>query len=295
MVIIFTAIIPVALIILVGFVAGKFLPLETQTLSQLSIYILAPALIIDSLYRTTLSAQSTLSLLVGFALISLILYGITWSLNKFLKLSPATHKSLLVTTLLPNNGYLGLPLIAFALGEAGLERAIVYMIGSSILMFGITPALLSEKGLDFGIKLTLKLPLMWSILAGFTLHLSALELPLQIDRGIQQLGQAAIPMALILLGMQLSTTRFTVRKYEVFASSLRLLLAPLVAYIIGNVLGLQGMDLQVLILQSAMPAAFNNIVIVTEFGGDAPKVARTIVLSTLSSLLTLPLVLWVAN
>ncbi|NES00827.1 MAG: AEC family transporter, partial [Symploca sp. SIO1B1] len=55
---------------------------------------------------------------------------------------------------------------------------------------------------------------------------------------------------------------------------------------------LEGLDLQVLVLQAAMPTAVNTIVLVT-FGGDAPRVARTVVVSTLMSFVTLPLVLWI--
>ncbi|NEP50261.1 MAG: AEC family transporter, partial [Moorea sp. SIO3C2] len=68
--------------------------------------------------------------------------------------------------------------------------------------------------------------------------------------------------------------------------------APLIAHTVGQALGLEGLNLQVLVLQSAMPVAISTVVLVTEFGGDAPLVARTVVLSTLVSFLSLPLVLW---
>jgi hypothetical protein len=58
---------------------------------------------------------------------------------------------------------------------------------------------------------------------------------------------------------------------------------------------LTGLDLQVLVLQSAMPVAVNTIVLVTEFGGDSVKVARTIVTTTLASLLTIPFILWLSS
>lgn len=73
---------------------------------------------------------------------------------------------------------------------------------------------------------------------------------------------------------------------------MRLLVAPLIAYLVGRTLSLEGLDLQVLVLQSAMPTAVNTFVLVTEFGGDAAWVARTVMISTLMSFVTLPLVLW---
>lgn len=291
----FSAIVSVSFIILLGAIAARTISLEAKALSQLSVYILAPALVADGLYRTTLSLQSAISLLLSFALISVILYGIIWVFGYYLELPILTRKSLLATTLLPNNGNLGLPLIAFTLGDEGLERAIIYMIGSSILLFGIIPALLAGHSLSSGFRFTLKLPLVWAMLAGLSLRFFDLKLPFQLDAAIAQLGKAAIPIALLLLGVQLASTRFGVGRYETAASCLRLGVAPLVAYGVGKLFHLTGLDLQVLVLQSAMPVAVNTIVLVTEFGGDSVKVARTIVTTTLASLLTIPFILWLSS
>lgn len=288
----FPALLSVALMVLLGAIAGRTLNLEVQTLSQLSVYLLAPALVADGLYRNRLSVHSALGLLLGFTLISVILYLILWGLGQILKLPTLTCKSLLATTLLPNNGNLGLPLLAFTLGEEGLQRAIIYMIGSSILLFGIIPALLAGHSIRSGLHLTLKLPLIWAMVGGLGLQVFHLKLPANLEITLNQLGQAAIPIALIILGIQLTRTRFGLGRYELAAAALRLLLAPLIAYGVGTSLHLQGLDLQVLILQSAMPAAVNSVVLVTEFGGDAIKVARTVVSSTLASMVTLPLLVW---
>ncbi len=68
-------------------------------------------------------------------------------------------------------------------------------------------------------------------------------------------------------------------------------MSPLLAYGVGRSLGLGGLDLQVLVLQAAMPVAISSVIWVAELGGDVQRVSRTIVLSTLLSFLTLPMVL----
>lgn len=289
------AIVPVAFIILIGFVAARALPLDRQTLAQLVLYILAPALVADSLYRTTLSFESTRGLVLGFAIASLLLFLLILALSRLLKLPSIVRKSLLATTLFPNSGNMGLPLTAFAFGDAGLERAVIYMVIASLLMFGAGPALLKGGGIRYGIRLTLQLPLFWAMMGGLMLRFLPFQLPLRLDEGITMLGRASIPISLIILGMQLANTAFQVGWYEVFASTLRLLVAPAIAAGVGLALQLDGLDLQVLVLQSAMPTAVNAFVLTTEFGGDAPRVARTIVVSTLTSFLTLPLVLFVLS
>ena len=71
----------------------------------------------------------------------------------------------------------------------------------------------------------------------------------------------------------------------------RLVCAPIIAYLVGRLLNLETLNLQILILQSAMPTAVNSFVIVSEFGGDKELVARAIVTSTLMSFITLPILL----
>lgn len=293
--IILTAIAPVGLIIFIGFLAGKTIALEAQTLAQLAIYILSPALIGGSLYRSTLSSQSTIGLMLGFLLTSLSLYGLVWGIAKIAQLSPQTHKSLMVSTLFPNAGNVGLPLVTFALGTAGLQRAVIYVIISSLLIYSLAPALLQENGFVSGMRLTLRLPLLWAIFAGILLRLLAIKLPFNFDKSIEMLGNAAIPLALILLGIQLSSIKISLGHYEIFAAAMRLIGAPLIAYLVGTSLQLRGLDLQVLVLQSATPTAVNTVVLATRFGGDVPSLTKTVVVSTVLSFITLPFALLITT
>jgi malate permease and related proteins len=290
--ILLNAIVPVSFIILLGLITGKILKLERQSLSQITLFILSPALIIDSLYRSDLSFKTTLNLLTSYAISSLVLYLIVLAIVKINQIPSGQAKALIATILFSNNGNLGLPFVAFALGENGLKRAIIYTIASSILMYGLAPAMLTGKGLGYGLKLTLKLPLLWSIIVGFSLYFFDFKLPFKIDESIRQVGAAAIPIALLILGMELANTKIKVGKAEIIVAILRLVISPVIAYIIGKMLSLETLDLQVLILQSAMPTAVSTIVLVSEFGGDTAAVTRSIVLSTVLSLITLPIVLF---
>ncbi|MBR8831974.1 MAG: hypothetical protein N5P05_001716 [Chroococcopsis gigantea SAG 12.99] len=287
MIAILSALLPVAVIIFIGWVAGRKLSVEVHSLSQITVYVLAPALVTDGLYNTTLEVHNSLSILGGFALVSILMYGLTKILSVCLSIPDSVEKSLIACALLPNNGNMGLPVASFALGAAGLERAIIYMIGSSILLFGITPALLRGKGFISGLRLILGLPLLPAMLSGIGLRVFSIHLPFSIDKGINILGQASIPLALIILGMQLAHTTLSMGKYELLGTILKLAIAPIVAYGVGLVLGLSGLDLKILILQSAMPTAINSVVLVTEFGGDVGVISRSVVVTTLASFFSL--------
>ena len=286
------AVLPVGLIILIGFIAGRNLPLQKPTLSQLTLYVLSPALVIDSLYRTTLSLESSVGLLGGFAITSGVIYLTVKLLGRFTGLPPSLQTAIVTTSLFPNNGNMGLPVVDFALGTPGLARAVIYMIGSSILMFCFGPAIIKGGGIVYGLRLIVKLPLLWAIITGISLRLIDFEFPFQLDTSIQKVGATAIPIALILLGMQLASTHFELGIKELCGAIIRLLVAPAIAYMVGINLHLESLDLQVLVLQSAMPTAVSSLVLVTEFGGDKDFVAKTIVTSTLLSFITLPVIMW---
>ena len=94
------------------------------------------------------------------------------------------------------------------------------------------------------------------------------------------------------MGIEISKNRFQPGNYELGASLLRLLGGAFVAYLVGKILNFEMLDLQVLVLQSAMPSALASFLMVSEFGGDATRTSKVVIVSTLLSFLTLPIVLW---
>jgi len=292
MIAILASIVPVLCIVLIGFYAGKTLEFDQPTLSRLVLYVLSPALIIDSLYRTKMTAENMLVILAGFTLTYLLLCFLAWALGKKFGLSTAAQKSLMATTAFPNAGNMGLPVNLFAFGEPGLERAVVYLIASSLVIFTTAPAFLKGGSFWSGVRFTFKSPFIWAMFVGWGLRLYGQELPLKLDVSLHLVAQAAVPIALLLLGTQIAHSRFQLSPYETGASFMRLVGGGLVAWLVGKALGLTGLDLQVLVLQSSMPAAINSFLMVNEFGGDGSRTARVVVVSTLFAFITLPVVLW---
>ncbi|WP_228021759.1 AEC family transporter [Vasconcelosia minhoensis] len=290
-----SAVFPIALIALIGLWAGRAFALDLRTLARLNIYVLIPALVIMGLSGSRIEARSAAGIVGGYAICSGLLYLIAAVSGRLLKLSADERKSLIATTLFANTGNIGLSFILFTLGQAGLTRAVVYLVASSILIASLGPIVLKGEGIRVGIRFTLRLPVFWATGAGLAIQVLAIQIPTALSRGIETLGDAAIPMALLTLGIQLSQTQIAFGSYELFAASLRLFLAPLLAYLVSHALGLSGLDLQILVMQGAMPVAVNALIWVSELGGDAPRVARTIVLSTLMSFFTLPLMLWLST
>ncbi len=292
---ILSAILPVGFIVLIGFIVGKTLSLEQTTLSRLVLYVLFPALIVEKLYRTTLTGEDVIAIILGFALTYFILGIIAWNIGQTLKFSLDLKKSLVATTTLSNSGNMGLPIVFFALGETGLERAVVYLIAWNLVVLITMPGFLQTGGFLSSVRFTFKLPLIWAIILGVSLNQFNIQLPWRLDEGLNLLSDSAIPVALILLGLQIAASPLRLSRYEVLASLMRLWGGFMIAYAVGKMIGLNTLDLKVLVLQSAMPTAIAAFLMVNEFGGDAVRTARVVVVSTLLSFLFLPVVLFIVQ
>ncbi|MBE9139720.1 AEC family transporter, partial [Nodosilinea sp. LEGE 07088] len=140
--ILIAAILPIALVAAVGFGVGRKFDLDMPTLARVNIYALLPALVLSSLAETTLGWGSALAIVVTFFLNTALLYVLAVGLARHLAFSLDEQKSLIATTLFSNVGNMGLPFILFALGEAGLERAVVYLVGSSVMIASVFPIVL---------------------------------------------------------------------------------------------------------------------------------------------------------
>jgi predicted permease len=294
-----SSVLPSMAIVFVGAIADKMLQPDLRTLSRLTLYSLSG---VD--YGCALPYPNVWGQCLGFnrwfyAELSRTLGG-GWMMGRGFNLSPATRTSLIATTTFPNTGNMGLSVSLFALGDIGLDRATVVLLVSSILVFSTGPALLRGEGWRSGLLFTLRLPLIWAVLLGLLLRgLVTLwgdgvgsALPLDLDRALDLLAQATIPMALLMLGMQISRYPIRLSGYTLGASLLRLVGGCAIGTVASKIVGLHGIDQQVLILQCSMPAAVTSFVMANEVGGDGARTGQVVALSTLISFVTVPIVLW---
>jgi predicted permease len=289
---VFNVVLPVALIVLIGFVVGRRITFDLGTLSKLSLYILAPALSFNSMYKAQLGAGDAAKIFLSFGLSTLILILVARGVGTLTRQNDAGKRSLVATTIFPNVGNFGLSLTLFALGDAGLERGLVTFAAGGLLTFGLGPALVSGQGFRKGIKTTARLPMIWALLVGVSLRSAGIELPTGVASSIDLLAGATIPLLLILLGLQISQSKISVERTDWVACVLRLGIGPIAAYTAGRVVGLDPLALKVLVLQCCTPTAVNALLVSAEFGGDARKAARIVVLTSLLSLATVPIVMW---
>lgn len=291
----FSATLPVFLIALLGVLAERVLKPDVPGYIRLVLYVFVPFLVFHQVAGAGPGRMEVGRFAAAFALTYVLLYLAARALSPLLRLPPAKARTLVAAAIFPNSGNMGLSVTLFALGEAGLERAVVYFLLATFVLFGFGPALFKGGGVLRGLWLTLKLPFVWALFLGVGVAAFGLSLPEAISRAVVMLAQAAIPMLLLGLGMQIARTPFRLGGFELLASALRLVGGPLAAAAAAFVFGLTGLDRAVLVLVSGMPVAVNAYMLAAEFGGDGELAARTVAVSTAFSFLSIPAVLYVVG
>ena len=282
---------PAFLLILVGYLVGPLVLPGLVSINRLTLYVAVPALVLVSLSEAEVSLAGAFTLLRGHALYLLVMFVLASLLAA--RLAPPERRALVATGMFVNSANLMLPISLFTLGEEGFVRAVVLYVFVTILLFTLGPLVLAgREGFTKRSPLDLlKLPVIWAALLGLALNLFEVTPPLGLWRGLTLLSNAAIPLVLLILGLQVrrSGLRWP-RATSLAAAGFKLLLGPLVGYGAGWLLGARGLDLAVLTLHAAMPPAVNNLLLALEFGGDTDQVAETLVVATALSLLTITVV-----
>jgi predicted permease len=287
-------ILPIFLAASTGFLLGRRFNPDLKTVSRLSLYIFSPCLVFTSLTQTALPGeafwQMAVFTLAVLAIMALLALGMGWAC----KLERRLLVTLIIASVFVNGGNYGLALNKFAFGDAALARAVVYFVFSTLAVYtaGVTLASLGRAEMTMGRALAqaLTLPTFYALLAAGVLRLSGWRLPLPLERPISLLGEAAIPVMLVLLGLQMAAVTEWPRSRLALmglASFLQLVIAPLVGLMLAGALGLTGATRQAAVLEAAMPTAVITTILAVEYDLEAALVTGTVVLSTLLSPLTL--------
>jgi malate permease and related proteins len=274
---------PVLLVVGVGIVLGKVQRLDSSSLSRLALYALVPSLAFDTLLTTSVRPLDFLRIASCYLLTLAVLAFTTWLIAKHLAIS---RRSFIISVILGNNGNFGLPIAFFALGQNGLEIALLVFLTSVLVTFIGGPAILSSTGnFKQSFSNVAKLPLVWFALMGWSFNLLHLSLPESLTKGINLLAQATVPILLLSLGLQMAKSGWRLPQQPVWwAVALRLIGNPLLTYLLTGILGIHGLTRDVLMLSSTMPTAVNAFLLASELGGDTQMVVDTVVITTLLSI-----------
>ncbi|QKY21139.1 AEC family transporter [Halolamina sp. CBA1230] len=296
-----SAILPIVLIAGVGVVLGRARDVEPGPLNTATVYVLAPALVLHSLLDTGLGSGTLLRIAAGVTAFTLAMAGLVELSGRLLGVDDATLSALVLVATFPNAGNYGIPVSDFAFGSVGRGVAVLYVAVQSVLMYTVGVYVASRGGGSAGVgalKRVFRIPLIYAVAGGLLLR--AVDLVPASDstamETLQLVGDASIPVMLLIMGIQLANTDFGTALPQLTVATVgKMVVAPVVAVGVALLLGFEEPTVaRTFVLESAMPAAVTPLVLLIEFADDvevggvtAPEFVSTTVAVT--TLLSVPL------
>ncbi len=276
---------PVFGIALIGWVFAGLRRLDLSSLTDLVLYLTAPALVFSSLVEKSPSAEKLWTIGGGviFECLASLLAAIV-VLGAFGK----GGRGLYLAAMIPNTGNLGLPLALFAFGKEGLAIAVIVFVAICLLHYSLGLIVVSGS---FRPGHMLRSPLFLAAVLGLLAATYEYSPPLPVMRLLHELGAATVPLMLLSLGVRMRSVRLS-RPGRAFAVVLLRMLPGFGAGLLWCYLfSLTGPERGVVVLTGVLPPAVMNFVLAEAYDEQSDEVATAILLGTLLSLASIPLAL----
>ncbi|CAN1533663.1 AEC family transporter [Limnohabitans sp. B9-3] len=279
---------PIFTLVLVGFFYSRRVKPDLGGANKLVVDVALPVLIFISLSAKSFDPISALSF-TGASILLIFLSGlIAWPLAKF---SGASAQAFLPCAMFTNVGPIGIPLIALAYGPEGMATAVVLLVISNILHFTLGAGVMSGK-VDW--RMVYANPLVWATVLGVASSQLQWVLPTWVETSCTMIGSVLVPMMLMSLGARLASSQVADAWVGVQSGVLILLIRLMAVFVALWLIPLQGLERGALILFACLPSAVFNFMLADKFQVEPNKVASTVIVGHVLSLVFLPLGIWLA-
>jgi predicted permease len=213
---------------------------------------------------------------VGVLLFTAVMAVLTEGVGRGLGETEPILGTLVLVAVFSNAANYGIPVSEFAFGAVGRATAVVYIVAQSVAMYTLGVYLAARgEGSDVreGLKTIFTIPLIYAVLAALALRGLGLVPPegAAAMETVRLVGDSAIPVMLLILGIELATTDFGTATLRIApATVLKMAVAPLVGVGVALLIGFQNPTVaRVFVLECAMPSAVTTLILTGEFAGPA--------------------------
>lgn len=283
-------ILPILIIAGVGFTVKRRFNVDARTVSTLMFNVFSPALVFSQILQSKVSGDEFLRLFVGTMIFQVVIAMVALGAATLQRTSPTERANLMIGSFCLNTGNFGLSLVSFAFDDAVFSRAIVIFIANIATSYSLGTFIASNghQSLAKSLLSVLRTPAVWALMIAMAVANLHITLPPVLVRSIDSLGQAALPLMLVLLGLELGQFgRFGQSRLVGTGVAIRLLFSPFLALGLALLLGISGPALTAFIIQCSMPTAVLTIIFTTEFDLERDLALNLIMASTLLSPITL--------
>ncbi|MGH1540006.1 MAG: AEC family transporter [Arenicella sp.] len=277
---------PVFILAAIGFAWIKLgFEYRIEFVTKMAMTLSVPCLIFVSLMKTRINPEALTATLLATVVVYILITAIFLVLVKLFDLEV---KSFWAPMIFSNTGNLGLPLALYAFGEIGLSYAIIIFAVMAVYSFSLGVWMVSGGGSPLKV---VKEPIVWGTLLGAVFMVQGWQTPTWMTNSLDLIGQLAIPLMLITLGVALARLQAPSLGRAIWLSGLKFLICAGISLAVGRWMNLEPVALAVLIVQFSTPVAVTSYLLAQKYGANAEEVAGLVVVSTALSILALPLLL----
>lgn len=289
-----TEILPLYLISVLGFIAGKFLKVEAKPISTLTIYMLSPVVFFISLAQVKFDGDALVAPAITFA-IATLLSPVLLKLSKFY-LQDKTPYLLALASGTSNWGYFGLPIAFVLFNEAQIAAYILIGFGFQVFenTLGVYYISRGNKSPLQSFLTVFKVPVIYSIALGLACSYLSVDIPASGEKLLELFKSAYTVTGMMMIGLGIaSLTRFRIDiPFTLSICITRFILWPAIAtgfiYLNQDFNFISDIYHKPLLLFSLMPMAANNIAFAAQFNVFPGKASVAVLISTLIALFYIP-------
>lgn len=273
--------------------SGILKPEDAKPINAVIVYAGLPAMIFRAVHPATLDVG-----LIGIAVVAWVSFAAAliaaWLAARVLRVSRPVAGGLMLAAALGNTGYIGYPVSQALLGEQGLVRAVFFDVFGTVMALLFVGLIVAERyGAAEGerpnpLKEALTFPAVIAVIVALALH--PFTVPAMVGDWIDALANVVVPLIMISVGLSLRPG--SLREHAAglaVVGGIRLLLAPAVALAAGLLMVRDPAAVDLTVLEAGMPTMMLTLVIGQRFGLDTDFIASAILVTTVASVITIPL------
>ena len=258
---------------------------DINPFNRIVMYILMPCMIFHAIYGILPFVILASSFVTG-----IISYFILRQFN----LDDITLWSVLVTVMIANTAFMGYPVTLGIFGQEGFLRAIFCDMATLCIFLILSFVLILKFGgtVKTAVKKITFFPPLWAVVLGLIFNFFNIPIGSVLDNTVNYLGQGAIPLIMIALGLSIDFSAIKRSKSMIiFTSIMKLAFFPFVAFIIASQIGLVDLQYKISIVEAAMPSGMMSLLLAITYKLDYELTSDCILINTVISLITLPIII----
>ncbi len=230
---------------------------------------------------------------IAFSLI-LIVSVLVSAVGRLIPMPAERRGTFMVLSAMPNSSFIAYPVVLSVLGQEGLAYAVLYDIGVSTAFFSVAIFALQGGPINKGSWKALINPALMATLLGLTINRMGITVPELVLAPLRIMGNATVPLAMLLTGYLLAGLKVQSKAISIELAAVclcKLILYPVLAYFVVMPFNLEPMVRMVVLIVAAMPSMASTPVLVQKYGGDGEFAVAGVFVTTLLSVVTIPLMI----